>query len=70
MIETSERKSSQAKIMYKAEKLIITFGNVKEALKYQENIVKSLDVIRYSHNQNTLVLRLLERFAKEKERED
>jgi len=67
MIE--EKESLQARIMYKTENLIVTFGNVKQALKYQENVVKSLDVIQYPQNPNTLVLRLLERFAKEKERE-
>jgi len=68
MIE--EKESLQAKIMYKTENLIITFGNAKQALSYQENVVKSLDVIQYPQNPNTLVLRLLERFIKEKEREN
>ena len=67
MIE--ERESLQARIAYKTENLILTFGNVKQALKYQENVVKSLDVIQYPYNPNTLVLRLLEKFAMEKERE-
>jgi len=67
MIE--ERESLQARIAYKTENLILTFGNVKQALKYQENVVKSLDVIQYPTNTNTLVLRLLERFATEKEGE-
>ena len=68
MIE--EKESLQAKIMYKAENLILTFGNVKQALSYQENVVKSLDVIQYPQNPNTLVLRLLERFIREKEGEN
>ena len=67
MIE--EKESLQARIAYKTENLIVTFGNAKQALKYQENVVKSLDVIQYPQNPNTLVLRLLERFIKEKERE-
>jgi len=67
MIE--EKESLQARIAYKTENLIVTFGNVKQALKYQENVVKSLDVIQYPQNPNTLVLRLLERFIREKERE-
>ena len=67
MIE--EKESLQAKIMYKTENLILTFGNVKQALSYQENVVKSLDVIQYPQNPNTLVLRLLERFVREKEGE-
>ena len=53
MIE--EKESLQAKIMYKTENLILTFGNAKQALSYQENVVKSLDVIQYSQNPNTLV---------------
>ena len=60
MIE--EKESLQARIAYKTENLIVTFGNAKQALKYQENVVKSLDVIQYPQNPNTLVLRLLERF--------
>jgi hypothetical protein len=68
MIE--EKESLQARIAYKTENLIVTFGNAKQALKYQENVVKSLDVIQYPQNPNTLVLRLLERFIKEKEREN
>lgn len=67
MIE--EKESLQAKIMYKAENLILTFGNAKQALSYQRNVVKSLDVIQYPQNPNTLVLRLLERFVREKEGE-
>jgi len=67
MIE--EKESLQARIAYKTENLIVTFGNAKQALKYQENVVKSLDVIQYPQNPNTLVLRLLERFIREKERE-
>ena len=65
-----EKDSLQAKIAYKAENLILTFGNVKQALKYQENVVKSLDVIQYPYNPNTLVLRLLEKFAMEKKGEN
>ena len=61
MIE--EKESLQARIAYKTENLIVTFGNVKQALKYQENVVKSLDVIQYPQNPNTLVLRLLERLS-------
>jgi len=68
MIE--EKESLQARIAYKTENLIVTFGNAKQALKYQENVVKSLDVIQYPQNPNTLVLRLLERFIREKEREN
>jgi hypothetical protein len=68
MIE--ERESLQARIAYKTENLILTFGNVKEALRYQENIVKSLNVIQYPQNPNTLVLRRLEKFAEEKEEEN
>lgn len=64
-----ERESLQARIAYKTENLILTFGNVKEALRYQENIVKSLNVIQYPQNPNTLVLRRLEKFAMEKEGE-
>ena len=67
MIE--EKESLQAKIMYKTDNLILTFGNAKKALSYQENVVKSLDVIQYPQNPNTLVLRLLERFIREKEGE-
>lgn len=62
--------SKKIEANYKAERLIVLFGNVKKAIDYQKNIVKSLNVEQYPYNLNTYTLYLLERFDKEKEREN
>lgn len=62
--------SKKIEANYKAERLIVLFGNVKKAIDYQKNIIKSLNVEQYPYNLNTYTLCLLERFDKEKEREN
>lgn len=63
-----ERQADKCRLL--AEELIAIFGNVTNAIEYQENKVKSLQVEEFKNNHNTIILRILKRFKLEKEREN
>ena len=63
-----KEESPRQKIMYKAERLIVTFGNAKRALDHQTNVVKELGVQGLRENVNYQIKRQLEALVNEKER--